>query len=205
LHLSQDTFREVLSEGARWCVQRGYGWAEDLVRYIKHCNRIQSICCPIVEVGSSQDKPGGRPMIVNHPLVSRIEDAMAAERSAFADGMAALRPDAGAGWLPVAGGRAIFTGAGFFSNRAMEMGLRGLVSREDVERVEIFYTAHGVPAEIEIASMVDRSLIGLLNQHGYWLPRFRNIYAQVLRPHETRRLHSAGVPWQAGLRCRAGP
>lgn len=30
LHLSQDTFREVLSEGARWCVQRGYGWEEDL-------------------------------------------------------------------------------------------------------------------------------------------------------------------------------
>jgi GNAT superfamily N-acetyltransferase len=123
-------------------------------------------------------------MIVDHAVVSRVEDAMAAERSAFADGMAALRPDGGAGWLPVAGGRVIFTGAGFFSNRAMAMGLRGPVSREDIERVESFYTAHGVPSQIEIASLVDRSLIGLLNQRGYRLLRFRNIYAQALCPHK---------------------
>ena len=62
-------------------------------------------------------------MIVDDNLMTRVEDAMAAERSAFADGMSALRPDLGAGWFPVAGGRAIFTGADFFSNRAMAMGL----------------------------------------------------------------------------------
>jgi GNAT superfamily N-acetyltransferase len=121
-------------------------------------------------------------MIVDHALMHRIEDAIAAERSAFADGMAALRPELGAGWLPVAGGRAIFTGAGFFTNRAMAMGLRGAVSAEEVGRVEAFYAAHGVPSEIEIASMVHRSLIQLLNQRGYRLVRFRNIYAQAIRP-----------------------
>jgi tRNA-splicing ligase RtcB len=30
LRLSHDTFREVVMEGARWCVQHGYGWPEDL-------------------------------------------------------------------------------------------------------------------------------------------------------------------------------
>lgn len=30
LRLSQDTFREVLVEGARWCVEHGYGWPDDL-------------------------------------------------------------------------------------------------------------------------------------------------------------------------------
>lgn len=32
LRLSQDAFREVLTEGSRWCVQKGYGWPEDLER-----------------------------------------------------------------------------------------------------------------------------------------------------------------------------
>jgi GNAT superfamily N-acetyltransferase len=124
-------------------------------------------------------------MIVDHELMNRIEDAIAAERSAFADGMSALRPGSGAGWLSVAGGRAIFTGAGFFSNRAMAMGLRGPVSRDQVERIEIFYAEHAVPSQIEIASMADRSLIRLLNQFGYRLVRFRNIYAQALRPGDS--------------------
>jgi GNAT superfamily N-acetyltransferase len=121
-------------------------------------------------------------MIVDTTLIQRIEDAIAAERSAFADGMAALRPDVGAGWLPVAGGRAIFTGASFFSNRALAMGLRGSVSQDEVEDVETFYAARGVPSEIEMASMVDRSLLRVLSQRGYQLVRFRNIYAQALYP-----------------------
>lgn len=30
--ISQDQFREVVQEGARWCVKNGYGWEEDLER-----------------------------------------------------------------------------------------------------------------------------------------------------------------------------
>jgi tRNA-splicing ligase RtcB len=30
VHLSDAEFREVMREGARWCVKRGYGWADDL-------------------------------------------------------------------------------------------------------------------------------------------------------------------------------
>jgi GNAT superfamily N-acetyltransferase len=123
-------------------------------------------------------------MIVNRELMHRIEAAMVAERSAFADGMAALQPHLGANWLDVAGGRAIFTGASFFSNRAMGMGLHEPVSPEDVDRVEAFFAERGVPSEIEIASMVDRSLLRLLNQRGYGLIRFRNIYAQAVRARE---------------------
>src|SRR5512145_1418528 len=32
VRLSQETFGDVVTEGARWCVQRGYGWPEDLER-----------------------------------------------------------------------------------------------------------------------------------------------------------------------------
>src|SRR5216117_3789212 len=30
LRLSRDEFRQVVQEGARWCVAKGYGWEEDL-------------------------------------------------------------------------------------------------------------------------------------------------------------------------------
>jgi len=30
VHLSEDEFGDVMREGARWCVRRGYGWPEDL-------------------------------------------------------------------------------------------------------------------------------------------------------------------------------
>ena len=30
LRLSQETFRQVLTEGAQWCVEQGYGWPDDL-------------------------------------------------------------------------------------------------------------------------------------------------------------------------------
>lgn len=32
LKMSKDEFRELLEQGARWCVDRGYGWQEDLER-----------------------------------------------------------------------------------------------------------------------------------------------------------------------------
>jgi GNAT superfamily N-acetyltransferase len=124
-------------------------------------------------------------MIVDHELVQRVEDAIAAERSAFADGMAVQLPNSTASWMSVAGGRAIFTGSDFFTNRAIAMGLRGPVSRGDIEHVETFYAERGVPSEIEIASLADRSLIRLLSQLGYQLIRFRNIYVQRLSPHST--------------------
>jgi GNAT superfamily N-acetyltransferase len=124
-------------------------------------------------------------MIIDRALLCKIEDAIAAERSAFAEGMSSFRAEAGVGWLPVAGGRAIFTGVDFFSNRALAMGLRGPVSQEEVESVETFYRLRGVPSEIEIASMVDPTLLRLLNERGYQIARFRNIYGRALHSRES--------------------
>jgi tRNA-splicing ligase RtcB len=36
LRLSRKEFREVLARGAQWCVEKGYGWAEDLERTESH-------------------------------------------------------------------------------------------------------------------------------------------------------------------------
>ena len=121
-------------------------------------------------------------MIVDQALIQHIEATIVMERSAFAEGMAALQPASGACWLPVAGGRAIFTGTDFFTNRALGMGLQGPVQDEAVACVEAFYANRKVPAVFEIASTVDRSLLRVLAQRGYHLVRWRNLYAQTLSP-----------------------
>ncbi|MGE3536178.1 MAG: GNAT family N-acetyltransferase [Candidatus Tectimicrobiota bacterium] len=136
-------------------------------------------------------------MLVTQALIQTIEEAIATERSTFASGMARLLPASGAGWLSVAGGRAIFTGADFFGNRAMGLGLHGPVQASDLDRVEAFYTERGLPAALELAALADRSLIRLLRQRGYGLVRFRNIYAQPVGPGSAPALARATPP--AGL------
>ena len=119
-------------------------------------------------------------MIADHELVLRVEDAISAERRAFADGMASLHPDSGACWIPIAGGHAIFTGAKLFTNRVMAAGLQRPVSESEVESAEAFYAQRGLPSEFELASVVDRSLISALGDRGYRLHRFRNIYVRTV-------------------------
>ena len=117
-------------------------------------------------------------MIVDHELVTQVEDALVAERLAFAEGMASRRAEAG--WLPVAGGQAVCTGRDFFSNRAMGLGVHESTSVADIERVEAFYSKRDLPSEIEVASMADRGLLQALGERRYQPVRFRNIYAMTL-------------------------
>ena len=119
-------------------------------------------------------------MINDEALTIRVERAIATERSSFADGMAAAHPASQACWLAVGGGRAVFTGRGFFSNRVLGMGVGCSVSEGDIEQVEDFYAGRGLQPSIEIASTVDRSFIDLLVRRGYRMVRFHNIYAQLL-------------------------
>lgn len=120
-------------------------------------------------------------MIIDRTLVSAVEAAIIAERTAFADGMAQRCPSSGAGWLDVAGGRALCTGPELFSNRALGLALDGPVhSHDPVCEIERFYAQRGLPAEIEVASFTHRSLLEVLSRRGYWMMRFRNIYARRL-------------------------
>ncbi len=119
-------------------------------------------------------------MLNDEALTRRVECAIATERSVFAEGMSARWPATKARWVPVAGGRAVFTGAGLFSNRALGMGIGCAVRERDLERVEAFYDECGLPPSVEIAATVERPFIDLLVRRGYRMVRFHNIFAQTL-------------------------
>ncbi|NIR59090.1 MAG: hypothetical protein GWO02_06010, partial [Gammaproteobacteria bacterium] len=119
-------------------------------------------------------------MILDDALTRRIEGAVAEERRRFAEGMAACHPDTRADWAPVAGGVAVFTGRGFFANRAFGLGSSEPVTAAHLEEVEGFYLARGAAPAVEIPSTAERGCIDLLTARGYRMVRFHNLYAQSL-------------------------
>lgn len=117
-------------------------------------------------------------------LASRVERAIAAERRAFAMSTSPDRIEAGV--LDIAGGCAVYTGHGLFSNRVLGLGLDRAVTDDDLSAIERFYADRGAATEIELASESARDLVALVGRRHYRLRRFRNIYARsaplVTRP-----------------------
>ncbi len=115
---------------------------------------------------------------VDRTLALQVEQAIVAERRAFAAATAGTQDQAAV--LPVAGGHAIFTGHGLFSNRVFGLGLTEALSPADLDRIERFYAERSSPTAIEVASVADPALLDLLAARRYRLRRFRNIYAHGL-------------------------
>lgn len=108
----------------------------------------------------------------------RAESAIAAERRAFARSTARSQPRAAV--LDVAGGCAVYTGDGLFSNRAFALGLTEPFEPLHLDLIEDFYRTRDAAPRLEVASVADPALIGLLRTRRYGLSRFRNIFVHLL-------------------------
>jgi GNAT superfamily N-acetyltransferase len=128
-------------------------------------------------------------------LAPRAERAIVAERRAFARSTGRIRPEAGL--LDVAGGCAVYTGHGLFSNRALGLGIDAPVTDVDLDRIERFYAVRGAPTEIELASIADPGLSGMLAERGYRLGRFRHIFALVPTDHRPGSATESTRGWAA--------
>jgi len=84
----------------------------------------------------------------------------------------------------VAGGTAVFGGRSYPANHIVGMGLYGPVSLAEVERVEDFYRSRGVPCEIVVSPLADRSLPELLGSRGYRITEFNSVLILPLHEHE---------------------
>jgi GNAT superfamily N-acetyltransferase len=100
-------------------------------------------------------------------LARRVEDAWAYLGVENARAQARLDPHSDADSLPVGGGYAVFMGAGSPLSQAQGMGLYGPVAEADLERMEAFYRQRGAPVHLELASLADATLLGLLGRRGY--------------------------------------
>jgi len=82
----------------------------------------------------------------------------------------------------VAGGYAIYCGAGSPVTQAVGLGLHGPVSKEEFEQLEEFYFSRGEPVRVETCPLADGSLIEHYRERGYGVTEFSNV---MVRPVES--------------------
>jgi len=97
-----------------------------------------------------------------------LERALAECSAATARAMARMDPTSGASVLEVAGGLAIFAGAGSPLTQGLAMGLHGAVGPAELDAMERHVCPQGRgPKQLEVCPFVDPSLPALLADRGY--------------------------------------
>jgi hypothetical protein len=84
----------------------------------------------------------------------------------------------------IAGGTAAFGARAYPANHIVGMGLYGRVAATNVDRVEEFYRSRGVPCEIVVSPLADRSLLEVLAPRGYRITEFNSVLILRLAGHD---------------------
>ena len=132
-------------------------------------------------------------------------DALLARRLEAAEAINA-RGCSGAGetsaFLEIAGGCAIFVGAGSPLTQAVGIGLNGPVSDAQLDDLECFFRSRGAHVSIDLCPLADARLLEQLSQRGYRAVEFNNVLVKrlggveiVLAPRVRRALGSEQDHW----------
>ncbi len=114
-------------------------------------------------------------------VAHRLEAATAERGVAYARALTKLRPEANSAILSIAGGVAIFAGAGFPVNKASGLGFSGAITAEEIDQIEAFFRERGIQPWIEVCPLAHRSLQTLLQQRGYRPESTLNVLALALK------------------------
>jgi len=115
--------------------------------------------------------------LLDLPLARRIELAEAHAAVDCANAVEQLPSGADATVEPVAGGFAIYCGAGSPVTQAVGLGLDGAVSEEDFDRLEEFFRSRNETVRVETCPLADASLIRHFGERGYRVTEFSNVMA----------------------------
>jgi GNAT superfamily N-acetyltransferase len=80
----------------------------------------------------------------------------------------------------IAGGFAVYCGAGSPVTQAVGLGLDGPVSEEEFDRLEEFYRSRNEAVRVETCPLADASLIRRFGERGYRVTEFSNVMALSL-------------------------
>jgi GNAT superfamily N-acetyltransferase len=121
-----------------------------------------------------------------------LERALAECSASTARAMARLDPASGASVLEVAGGLAIFAGAGSPLTQGLGLGLHGVVGAAELDAMERHVCPTGPgPTQLEVCPFVDPSLPALLAERGYRLHEWQLAWTCAIPP---ARLEPARAP-----------
>jgi GNAT superfamily N-acetyltransferase len=113
-------------------------------------------------------------------LARRLEQVVAEGGRMVAAAMRRADPSSGAGVLEVAGGLAIFAGAGSPVTQALAMGLEGPLDDEDLDRTEAFLRPGATTVQMEICPFADVSLPRLLAARRYQVHEWQQVWVHDL-------------------------
>lgn len=129
------------------------------------------------------------PILLDLSLARELEMAEAQAAVACATQVTAKQPSSIAAVQPLAGGYAIFCGAGNPITQAVGLGLHGPVSAADFDALESFYFSREEPVRVETCPLADPTLFSFYKERKYFVSEFSNVMV--------RRVHRDG-PFSTG-------
>ena len=119
------------------------------------------------------------------PLARRIELAEAEAAVTCATTMKELGSEVASAVERIAGGYAVYCGAGSPVTQAVGLGLDGPVSAEEFDRLEAFYFSRREAVRVETCPLADETLMGHYQHRGYHVSEFTNVMVRPVDPKET--------------------
>jgi GNAT superfamily N-acetyltransferase len=119
-------------------------------------------------------------MFVDLALAERLEEAEAFAAESYVRRLALRRPGVDVAVEEVAGGRAVFAGAGSPLSETKAVGLYGPVAHADLDRMEHVFFSRGEPSRVVVCPLADPSLVEGLGSRGYRLSHFENVLTMPL-------------------------
>jgi hypothetical protein len=106
--------------------------------------------------------------------LKRVELAEAAYSAAIAESLRAIDDASPASAWPIGGGQLVITGAGFYINRAIAIGLTAPMTEDDFALLERRCGSVGVVAEAEVCPWAEPTLLALASDRGYRVVPYRS-------------------------------
>lgn len=120
------------------------------------------------------------PMELTLELARELELTEAHGAVGCADAMKSAQPDSPAAVDEVAGGYAVYCGAGNPITQAIGLGLNGQVTPEEFDRLEQFYFSRNEPVRVETCPLADPTLFELYKERHYHVTEFSNVMARAV-------------------------
>jgi GNAT superfamily N-acetyltransferase len=112
-------------------------------------------------------------------LAREIELAEAEAAVSCATQMMAMQPGSQGAVEQIAGGYAVYCGAGNPVTQAVGLGLHGPVSAEEFDKLEAFYFSRNEPVRVETCPLADATLFEQYKSRNYFVSEFSNV---MVRP-----------------------
>jgi len=132
--------------------------------------------------------------ILDLALARRVELAEAHAAVDCAEALERMRPGGVGAVERIAGGFAIYCGAGSPVTQAVGLGLDGAVSEEEFDRLEEFYRSRNEAVRVETCPLADASLIRHFGERAYRVTEFSNVMALPLCESSSAAAETAGNP-----------